>query len=648
MGSYDRRAFLRRAGILGAGTMAGGLLGAARPAAAADDELAPFFHGVASGDPTATTVVLWTRVTVDGAGDVVPLRWEVARDLAFTDVVDAGIVDARAADDYTVKPVVDGLDPFTYYYYRFFHGPDPSITGRTKTAPAAGQDVDRLRFGFVSCSNYEGGYFNAYARLSERNDMDAILCPGDYIYEYGQGGYGPGAAIGRVTEPPDEMVTIDQYRGRFAHYRLDPDLRRLHQLYPWINTWDDHETTNDSWRDGAENHNGDEGDWEARKIAAWKAYREWLPLNIDASDPAAPIVLYRALAYGDLADFIVMDTRIDGRDQPLFAVLEPGIIEAEIDNPDRRMISETQQAFVESSLSASTAAWKILLQQVMMMQWRIPALPESIADVNIDFLSLVADGGNSVNGDAWDGYAAERSRLFAHLRDNDITDVVVLTGDIHTTWAAELTEDPFDPTGYPIAGLELGVIPRNLGVEFVTPSVTSDNFDEIIDEFGAPGEITEVLVAAIEALSGGPTALATNPHIKSVDLSNHGYGIIDVTPDRVTYDTFFVPILEPTDVETFHESWYVEKSDGSAGLTHADRGHTLIRSPTPTESRADVPAAPEPVPTPQNSGPGTTPPAVAASGGRLPATGSSIPLAAGAAAAAAAIALRQRQRPDGR
>ena len=187
--SYDRRTFLGRAGLTGAAAVLVAA-GAPRPAAAADDALAPFHHGVASGDPTADSVVLWTRVTPQGTGAAsrpIPVHWVVATDLDFTDVVATGSAQAVGANDFTVKVKVGGLAPFTHHYYRFTALGSTSIVGRTKTAPASGQDVDRLRFGLVSCSNYEGGYFNAYARLAERNDLDAILCPGDYIYEYEPG-----------------------------------------------------------------------------------------------------------------------------------------------------------------------------------------------------------------------------------------------------------------------------------------------------------------------------------------------------------------------------------------------------------------------------------------------------------------------------
>ena len=654
--TYDRRAFLRRAGLLGAAGAAATTLGVARPAAAADDELAPFLHGVASGDPTATTVVLWTRVTpTDADGATIPVAWEIATDPDFADVVGSGTVDAVAANDFTMKVVAGGLASFTYHWYRFTALGVRSIVGRTKTAPAAGQAADRLRFGLVSCSNYEGGYFNAYARLAERNDLDAILCAGDYLYEYGQGRYGPGAEIGRVTQPELEMVSLPDYRARFGHYRLDPDLRRLHQLYPWVVTWDDHETTDNSWSGGAANHEpggdfdevGDNPaeidlDWEERKRWAWKAYREWLPVEIDADEIDEPIVLYRSLAFGDLADLIVMDTRIDGRDEPLFEVLEPEAPAEGLYDEARRMISPAQQTFVEQALSSSVACWKVLLQQVMLMQWRIPAVPSIPAVTDLfdgipDAPGVINDGGNSTNGDAWDGYPAERSRLYRHLRDNDLTDLVVLTGDIHTTWAAELTEKPFlsdvgDPLYYDPTG-QTGLGVRPLGVEFVCPSITSNNFDEILIERGFPAEGAPAAVAALEAAT-----LAENLHIKSVDLENHGYSIVDIDTERTVCDTFFVPHLAPADGETFHESWEVRKSGPD------EVGHRLIARDGPTASRTGVPEAPSALPDAVDTeGPTTTPAVPDTTGGStLPATGGGGSLLVGGAAAALATVIARR------
>ncbi len=666
--SYDRRTFLHRAGLTGAAGVVGVVAGTAvaRPAAAADDALAPFFHGVASGDPTASSVVLWTRLTPPGATDApIPVTWEIATDADFVDVVGSGVVDAVAANDFTVKVVAAGLAPFAHHWYRFVGLGVPSIVGRTKTAPAGGQDVDRLRFGLVSCANYEGGYFNAYARLAERNDLDAILCAGDYLYEYGAGGYGPGAEIDRVVEPALEMTELGDYRQRFAHYRGDPDLRRLHQLYPWITTWDDHETTNDSWSGGAENHDGDGSfdgsddnvaaetglDWEIRKKRAWKAYREWLPIDVDATSMDEPIVLYRSLAYGDLADVIVMDTRIEGRDEPLFEVLSPEAPAEELYDDDRRMISAAQQTFVEQALSESDSAWRIVLQQVMLMQWRIPGLPglpalSALLDGVPDAPGIVNDGGNSVNGDAWDGYPAARSRLFAHLRSNDITDVVVLTGDIHTTWAAELTEQPFltdvsDPLSYTPFPTGLPGEVRPLGVEFVCPSITSDNIDEILVDQGLDQQAAALASEALEAAT-----LAGNLHIKSVDLQNHGYSIVDVSATETVFDTFFVPRLVPSDDETFHESWVVRKS----GPT--ETGHRLTSRSAPAASRTGVPDAPDAMPasaTPAQGTPAHGTPASETTAsppepdtGMLPATGGGGSLLVGGVAVALGTVIARR------
>ncbi|MDE0805411.1 MAG: alkaline phosphatase D family protein, partial [Acidimicrobiales bacterium] len=449
---------------------------------------------------------------------------------------------------------------------------------------------------------------------------------------------------------------------RFAHYRLDPDLRRLHQLYPLIATWDDHETTNDSWVGGAENHDGDGSfggsddnqdaelglDWEERKRRAWKAYREWLPNDIDHTSLDEPIVLYRSLAYGDLADIVVMDTRIEGRDQPLFEVLQPEAPAEGLYDEERRMISPAQQNFVEDALSNSEACWKIILQQVMLMQWRIPGLPghpalSELLDQIPDAPGLVNDGGNSVNGDAWDGYPAERSRLFSHLRSNDITDVVVLTGDIHTTWAAELTEQPFltdvtDPLYYTPVPSGLPGEVRPLGVEFVCPSVTSDNIDEILVEAGLPVEAAIAGSRTLETLT-----LAGNLHIKSVDLENHGYSIVDVSADQTVYDTFFVPHLAPVATEAFHESWAVQKSSPT------EVGHRLTQRDAPVASRVGVPGAPAAAPegvdvdsAPTTVAPTTVP--VSGGSGTLPATGGGGSLVLGGAAAALGVAIARRNR----
>ena len=620
--TFDRRVFLRRAGLLGAGTVAL-MSGLPRPPARADESLAPFLHGVASGDPLADRVILWTRVTTEARR--LPVRWTVARDVELTDVVASGTVDATAAADHTVKVDASGLEPGTWYFYGFEAMGKRSLVGRTKTAPAAG--VEHLRFGVVSCSNYPAGYFNAYALLAERNDLDAILHLGDYVYEYGNGEYGEL----RDVEPPHEMATLADYRTRYAHYRLDPDLRRLHQLYPFVTVWDDHESTNDSWSGGAENHGdgdveGDDRPWEERKADSQQAYAEWLPIRTD--DPAR---IYRTLPGGDLLDLVMLDTRLEGRDEQVSGPAEGApvdftLILTETEDPERELISQAQRDHLFGALSASTATWRIVGQQVMVMPWNAGGLPDFDDDLP-DFPSLIRSGGNALNADAWDGYVAERERLYAHLEDNAIDNVVVLTGDVHTSWAADLPEDPYDPTVYdPITG------DGSLAVEFVTPSVTSENLNEI-------GGYPEGGSAPLEAAT-----LADNPHVKFVDYDRHGYVVLDVTPDRVQADWWFTAThLEPSMEQSYGAGWVVED-----GQNH------VVAASGPVADRADVPAAPpaEVAGAPgggPDDGPAGAPPPVEAAPATpaLPATGGGLALK-GAAALGAAGLLEVVRRRDGR
>jgi len=563
--TYDRRTVLKAAGLGGAGTLLA--LGLGRPPARADESLAPFVHGVASGDPTATAVILWTRVTTDHPGSVT-VTWRVARDVAMADVVATGAAVAQAAGDHTVKVEVTGLEPGQWYFYEFEALGRRSLVGRTKTAPAAGQSAAQLRFGVVSCSNYQGGFFNAYALVARREDLDAVIHTGDYIYEYGNDNpYGPGGGgelvAPRPHQPPHEMVALADYRVRHAHYRLDPDLRRLHQLFPVIATWDDHESTDNSWRDGASNHDpATEGDWGIRKAAARQAYAEWMPIRGD--DPA---VIYRSLPYGDLADIVMLDTRLE-RDEQV-GTLGGTIISPEISDPDRRMISDAQRDFLFTRLSGSTARWRIIGQQVVLGQWNAGGLPDLDTP---DSPKLLRDGGNALNPDAWDGYTAERDRLFGHLMDNEIGNVVVLTGDVHSSWAIDLTPDPYNPTVYnPITG------EGALGVEFVAPAVTSAS----LAESSGPE-----LAALIEA-----DMLLDNPQVKYVDLMEHGYIVLDVTAERVQSDWFYVDtVLAPSETEVLGASWMVE--DGAnhlveAGATSAPTGDSL-----PATGGAGLGAAP--------------------------------------------------------
>ena len=470
-----------------------------------DTTLAPFYHGVASGDPLSDAVIIWTRVTVqDTTLGTVPVQWEMATDVNFTNPVDSGTVNTGNAQDFTVKVDVTGLQPSTFYYFRFTYDGACSVTGRTKTAPDG--PVDQLRFAIVSCSNYTNGYFNAYEHIRTRNDVDAVIHLGDYIYEYA-GGTPP-----RALEPDAEIITLSDYRTRISHYRFDKQLRDLHQMYPFIAIWDDHETANNAWVDGAQNHTpGAEGDWEDRKNNALQAYFEWMPIR----DPSGsnPYQGYRKIEYGDLADILVLDTRLEGRDEQTSNT-------GTINDTNRTLIGPDQMNWLKNNLSDTTSQWKIITQQIMMAP-----------------LTL---GSTILNNDQWDGYPAERSRIYDHIMDNNIEDVVVLTGDIHTAWANNLVDDG-----------------TNVAVEFVTTSVTSSSGSLPVD------------AATIQAIL---------PHVQYVELARKGYYLLDVTPTRTQANFYYVNTIDSVDpTGYFEEAWYVNSGDRQ--LTQGTESSALATYP---------------------------------------------------------------------
>lgn len=464
--------------------------------------MAPFYHGVASGDPLKDAVIIWTRVTTQDTAAIV-VDWKVATDMQFNNVVATGTANTDASMDYTVKVDVTGLSPATYYYYQFEHAGLKSLIGRTKTAPSG--DNDHVRFAVVSCSRYTSGYFNAYQHITFRNDIDAVIHLGDYIYENG------GSAsfdTSRAHVPNGEIILLEDYRARYSQYRLDEDLRRLHQQYPMITTWDDHETTNNSWRDGADNHNPGEGNWEDRKSFANMAYFEWLPIRETGAN-AGEQSLYRKINYGDLVDVMVLDTRIEGRDE------QNGTGAAVQNDTARSILGKTQFNWLTDNLKSSNSQWKVLAQQVMVA----PLLAFGVA----------------VNEDQWDGYPVERKNLFDTILSNNIEDVVVITGDIHTAWANDLPHP--DQTYNPSTGA------GSVGVEFVVSSVTTENA-------GALGALGEGIV------------LGANPHIKFVDLSERGYLILDLTKTKTQSDWYFVSTIEDTIfTASYAEGWYTNDGE---------------------------------------------------------------------------------------
>lgn len=442
--------------------------------------LEPFYHGVASGDPLSDRVIIWTRVTPVSLDDTIDVNWKVATDTTMTTIVNSGVFQTNSNRDFTVKVDVDGLNPGEYYYYQFEVLNKKSQIGRTKTAPNSPQNA---RFGIVSCANLEAGFFNVYKVMNERNDMDAILCLGDYIYEYETGGYSPNPTTNRFWQPVTETLTLEDYRARYSTYRLDPDLRRSHQLFPWICIWDDHETANDSWPGGAENHNGGEGNWADRMNYGKKAFFEWLPIRELGNQD--PYQIYRTIPYGNLIDLIMLDTRLHGRD------VQAGTTGTTVTSESRELLGSDQRLWMNQNLINSTAQWKIIAQQVMMA-------PLSVF--------------GNINGDQWNGYPAERNRFFNFVNSNAINNIVILTGDIHSSWANDL----------PLSNYNSSTGSGSIGVEFVTPSVTS------------PGLSIGVGTSFVKW---------SNPHIKYIDFTQHGFILLDINPTRTQADWFYVSTI---------------------------------------------------------------------------------------------------------
>jgi alkaline phosphatase D len=520
--SFDRRSLIV-AGAAGAGVVA---LGPQRTAYAEARRI--FAHGVASGDPRPHSVLLWTRVTPSasatpgsGRGPAALVRWEVARDPRFRHVVAHGTARTDARRDHTVKVDATGLEPATTYYYRFGYAGATSRTGRTRTAPAHHASPGNLRFGVVSCANLQAGWFSAYRHLAARDDLDAVIHLGDYLYEYapGQYGYGPSNEDIRRHEPPREMVHLADYRQRHAQYKRDPDLQELHARHPMIATWDDHEVANDQWRRGAENHQSDEGDYLVRRRRAHRAYDEWMPVRMGGStDLRDGTRLFRRLRFGTLAELSMLDLR-SYRSRQADQVQPPvPSTDAAVSDPDRTITGDRQMAWLKDSLARDTAQWKLVGNPVMIAPVVFPpAVHELTGPIN-DVTGLLPEDGLPYNVDQWDGYTADRHELFGFLADHGITDTVFLTGDIHSGWACDL---PLDAGTYPAS--------PSVATEFVGTSITSNNLKDIT---GSPPRTTSLAVeAAIQA---------ANRHVKYLDFDDHGYSVLDVTSRRTQMDYYVI------------------------------------------------------------------------------------------------------------
>lgn len=438
-----------------------------------------FQHGIASGDPLQDRVILWTRISpAVEENSLFPVSWVVSADSDLRTAYRSGVAFTNATADYTVKVDVTGLQPNQTWYYQFSTGGALSPVGRTRTLPELA--FDRLRFAVVSCSNYAKGYFNVYRLIANRQDLQFVLHLGDYIYE------NAGSSV-RTHQPDRELITLADYRQRHAQYRTDPDLQELHRQHPVIAVWDDHESANNAWQFGAENHQPDtEGAWLARRAAATQAWAEWLPVR---SPVASGLQIYRSFRLGDLADLMMLDTRLIGRDRQL-SPLSPALAD-----PSRTLLGFDQENWLLSQLDVSQARgarWRILGQQVMVAQ-------------------LLGPEGAVVNPDQWDGYPAARTRLLTHLANAGIVNTVVLTGDLHSSWGNEISSDPYVP-GY-----------VSQAVEFVTPGVTSESVD-------TPQQ-AQALERALKA---------TQPHVKYADLCHRGYLLMDIDRERAQGEWYHV------------------------------------------------------------------------------------------------------------
>ena len=531
-----------------------------------------FLHGVASGDPLQTQVIIWTRVTPSDSSARLEVLWEVAKDADFKHITATGKVLTTAAQDFTVKVDVTGLAAGQVYFYRFKSASTYSITGQTKTLAT---QVQSVQFAVCSCSNYPAGYFHVYKEMAKQ-DVDVVIHLGDYIYEYGMGGYATeeAVAMGRALADDNntEIIRLDDYRKRYALYRLDQDLQAAHQRHPFIVIWDDHELANDTWEKGAENHQSDtEGDFLERKLAALAAYFEWMPIRpIDDQH----IKIYRQFDFGTLVQLTMLDTRIIARNVQLDYAnymtatgLDIAKFQADLINPARTLMGVEQRNWLLQKLQQSRATWNVLGQQILMSKMFVPAellmslaeitagnpSPETLSKITTQITELLKikarmDVGDPTvspeektrlavtapyNLDAWDGYFAEREILYGTLAQLK-KKVVVLAGDTHNAWASDLSSKD-------------GVL---VGVELATSSVSSPGLEKYLS----------IPMQQLQAFEFAFTSLIEE--LNYCNLNQRGYLKVRFTAEQVQADWIFVDSIK-------HKEYIVDET----------RSHQVILDP---------------------------------------------------------------------
>ena len=518
----------------------------------------PFKHGVASGDPDSSSLMLWTAVTgADGA----PVTVEVARNADFSDVIletEAGLAGPTTDDTTPYKLLADGLEPGFEIFYRFRFREHVSPVGAGKTLPRGA--VDQFRIAAFSCSNYPAGFFNAYAHAAGRDDVDLAVHLGDYLYEYGAGEYATEDAerLSRVPNPAHELLSYDDYARRHAQYCADPDLQALKAAVPILLIWDDHETANNAWSGGAENHNEGEGDWVARRDVALAAWQAWTPTR--ERNPMHE--RWGRLEIGDLADILFLETRLTARSVEI--LLDPFPVDPDTADPydpenrrlvaewlereaggeDRTLLGERQLAFVAAALGDSVAAgkpWRVLANQVIMGRIPAPDYPRVMPfwlrwavrtndPLAWSFIKRFAFG-TPFNLDAWDGYPAERERLYAAARSAN-ADFITLTGDTHNAWTLDL----HDASG------------ERVGTEFGVTSVSSPSRFERLNLPGVDfGTYTE---------EAAPEVLRHNAY-------DRGYLHLTLTRDEAIARHMVVDTCKSRDFNAYPDSvWRVEPAQG--------------------------------------------------------------------------------------
>jgi alkaline phosphatase D len=543
---------------------------------------ATFSYGVASGDPLSDRVILWTHAKYSGSTEPVGLSWQMAHDSGFTQVVSSGRVTATEATAFTAKVDATGLSAGSSYFYRFLDDAGTSSTvGSTRTLPAS--NVASVKLAVFSCTLYSAGYFNAYDAAA-KSDAQYAIHLGDYLYEYGSDPTKFGntdaltgttaVSLNRVISPANDMVSLSDYRTRYALYKSDTSLQALHAKMPWITVWDDHEFANNAYVGGAENHNtATQGDWTTRKNIAARVYHEWMPIRTAASGDVFKI--YRSFDFGNLFSLHMLDTRIEGRDQQYdsFGDIDGGLNRyatalATGTDATRRMMSSTQQSWLTSSMAASTATWQLLGNQDIMARMWFPAsvlqaqgvAAASPTTANMtavqtaitDYLGAkgarvgAALGGLALtptqtallnpavnlllpyNLDSWDGYPSNREAILQTVKAQG-KKLVALSGDSHNAWFANLTT---------LAG-------EKVGVEFATSSVTAPGFESV-----GLGSLAPMIDGSVLAQQLGTGAIGAGLGLVNdmnyCDTRQRGYLTMTITADAVKGEYVYLSTVKST------------------------------------------------------------------------------------------------------